>query len=334
MLNKNQNQEAGNNASNIQSGRDTVININIESLYIDLGNKKKFNKNYKEIHDWHTSKGKELFLSRFPNAKEAHPYLEAVNNLRTPQEAKLEDIKKVAESVNAGAMSWSMMTEVNGVMIGEIAQNILDDIEELKTKAFPKVIDEILKEQVPELKALEENESSKKNVGGFVYLKQTLAEYSNDSLTTPEFLGLEIIKGKNTLVNLALNDKIKILEVRLEKGESETDHFIILRIVNNTYLPLKFKIPKGQIFENKDFKNGGQNLVSSKEHNKITLFPSIEKELKIEAYCANETKDYPGGKGNVAIFKLKNTDFKTGNQLWEQRREYLDLFNKQKYVNE
>jgi len=334
MLNKNQNQGSGKNSSNIQSGRDTVININVENVYINFGNKKKFVKKYKKIYDWHTTKGKVLFQKRFPNAKESHPYLKIVNNLKVPKEASFDDLKTVAESVNAGAMSWSMMTEINGVMIGEIAQNMLDHIDHLKEKAFAKEVEEIIKEKVPEIKALEDNESNKKNVGGFVYLKQTLAEYSNDSLTTPEYLGLEIVKDEGALVNLALNDKIKIIEVRLEKGESATDHFVVLRIKNKTYSPLKFRIPKGQVFENKDFENGGQNLVSSDEHNEIILIPFVERELKIDAYCVNESKGYPGGEGNVAIFKLKDTDFKTGKQLWEQRREYLGLFGKLKYVDE
>ena len=335
MLNKNQNQKSGNNSSNIQSGGDTIFNLNIENLVINFGDKKQLIEIYERIYKWHTSKGKELYLNKYPKTKASHPYLKMVNSLKSPKEVKIKDIKEVAESVDFGTMSWSKMNEIKGgLMVGDLAENILEDLENLKTDSFPKVVEEVLFKQVPEIKSLEENESHKKNIGGIIYLKQTLAEYSTDALTTPEFLGLEIVKDENSLVNLAINGKLEIIKVRLESGNSTTDHFVSIRVKNNSYLPIKYKISKGQVFENKDFGNNGQNLVSSKSHDDVILLPFLEREIKIDAYCINETKGFPEGEGNVAIFKLENTDFEDGNELWRQRREFLNLYGKTKYPTE
>lgn len=335
MLNKNQNQDSGENSFNAQSGRDTIININIDidTIIVQFGDGNKLIESYKTIYNWHKDIGVNMFLENFPASKSNHPYIKAVKELYSPENVSFEYIKAISENINSGPMSWAMMQKTNGTMLGTLAQDILNEVETIQEKAFANIAEEVLLDQVPELKKLDEENTAEKNIGGMVYLTQTLAEFSQDSLATPEYLGLEINEDKESLVNLALEGKIKIIEIKLVHGTTATDHFVKLKIKNNTYKPITFKIPKGQIFENKNHQLGGQNLAVAEERGKEILLPFFEKELTIEAFCANESRGYPNGEGNIAIFKLKDTSFETGKELWKQRKEFLKVFGRTEYIS-
>ena len=134
------------------------------------------------------------------------------------------------------------------------------------------------------------------------------------------------------LVNLALEGKVRIVEVKLITVNREPPNrkFAVLIVVKNqTSEDIKVKIPKGQVFENKQLKPKRQNLAAANE-DIITIPASFDISspgvpITIEALCINKGFDYPNGNsGNITIFELNNKSFIGQKDLWGWIEDKLD----------
>ncbi len=140
------------------------------------------------------------------------------------------------------------------------------------------------------------------------------------------------IKDKIALVNLALKGTVNIDDVRLitidPKPPNRTFE-VRIKVRNQTPREVRVKIPKGQIFENKNVATRRQNLAAAGE-DIITIPASTDSspsivEIKIKALCINKGFDPPAGDlGNITIFELTNNKFLTQNELWEWLGDKLD----------
>lgn len=166
------------------------------------------------------------------------------------------------------------------------------------------------------------------NIGGAVVLLQTAPNASNEEVA----LIFSQIKDKIALVNLALNGTVKIENVRLITINPKPPHRkfeVWVTVRNQTHRAVKVKIPKGQIFENKNSITRRQNLAAAGED--IIRIPASSDSspstvvIKIEALCINKGFDPPAGDlGNITIFELSNNRFITQDELWDWLADKID----------
>ena len=165
------------------------------------------------------------------------------------------------------------------------------------------------------------------NIGGAVVLVQTTPDIPQEEVA----IIFERVEDKEALVNLALNNKVKIQEVRLLTiNPKPPREFAISMIVKNqTSKELRIKIPKGQVFENKQVTPRRQNLAAAKE-DVIILPVSTDPDapgipINIVALCINKGFDPPNGSfGNITIFELRNKGFIDQKDLWYWIEEKLE----------
>lgn len=165
------------------------------------------------------------------------------------------------------------------------------------------------------------------NIGGAVVLIQTAPDIEKEEIAVL----FEQIADKSALVNLALDDKLKIEEVILNTKGKKSDNSkfsVSIKIKNLTNQEIEFTIPKGQIFENKDLETIKQNLAATHENTrKIPALGTIT--IDIDALCINKGLAPPdGGLGNITIFELKNKSFINQTELWKWIGEKLEEINK------
>ncbi len=177
------------------------------------------------------------------------------------------------------------------------------------------------------------NSLQKIRVGGSVVLAQTSKEKHNTDKSKKYYhypnytqLGFEKITSKETLVNQLLkNNKILLKGITLnskEKEENNSGYLVKGRIKNRSSVPIKFTIPKGQIFENKSIKNETQNLAIATTYS-FEIPPLKEQELKLDAHCMNEGLSSPDGNaGKITIFKISNPEkWNDQDSLWKYLEE-------------
>lgn len=321
-------QLSGDKSINNIGSHNINIQINIENVIIDHGLFNHLKENYKLIYQWHKETGVKYFISKV-GQEFSRQYIDYVNTLKDPDEAGIDDIISLANQIKNGVMNWSALQEIHGKLSSELAQSILNNKdkifitrmirpEDLKGNQFYDYAEKIIAEIDDNIKEIKEKDYEKENIGGAIFFLQTNAQFSKEVIGTPKLLGFERVADPNALVNLALNGDIEINNVELRRGDDHNNHFVYLEITNLRGYDLKFYIPKGQIFENKDSTNITQNLLSSEPLYDIIPANNEFVPITINAYCLNESMKLPkGAEGNITLFELKNKDFENGDQLWE-----------------
>src|ERR1043166_698899 len=166
------------------------------------------------------------------------------------------------------------------------------------------------------------------NIGGAVVLVQTLPNASEEEVA----IIFNQVKDKKALVNLALDGKVRIKKVKLitiSRKPPNRKFAVLIVIKNQTGEDIEVKIPKGQIFENRQLRPRRQNLAAANEG--IITIPASSDDsspgmpITIEALCINKGFDYPNGSsGNITIFELNNKSFADQKDLWEWIEGRLD----------
>ncbi len=319
-------QLSGDNSINNIGDRNINIQINIENVIVNPELYSQLRENYKLVYQWHKENGIEYFVGKVGDDF-SQQYVDYVKALKNPKEAEIDDIIDLANQIKRGVMNWSALQEINGKLSSDLAQSILNNKdkiyitkvtgpEDLKEDQFYNYAEKIIAEIDGDIQEIKEKDYEKENIGGTIFFLQTNAQFSKEVIGTPRLLGFERVTDPRALVNLALNGDIEISYVELQKGDNRNNHFVYLEIKNLKDYDLEFYIPKGQIFENKDWANSTQNLSSS-----TSLYDTISAngflEITIDAYCLNKSMELPvGAEGNITLFELKNKDFENGDQLW------------------
>lgn len=175
------------------------------------------------------------------------------------------------------------------------------------------------------LKDVLEKKHEKNKIGGGVVLSDIGILVEKDFEKKKEIIGVifKQITDKSALVNLALDGKVEIKEVRLASKKMEDvqeggpKYYVSIRVKNMTGEELTVNVPKGQIFENEKAGTRKQNLAAA-NHERENIPANGEDTLYVEAYCVNERYAPPdGGQGYVTIFEIESNSFFTQQQLWD-----------------
>lgn len=154
------------------------------------------------------------------------------------------------------------------------------------------------------------------NIGGATVLAQTIPKSVNKEVA----IIFDRITDQTALVNVALSGKVSIEQVNLNGSSTEarkSGFTVSIKVANLTGQEIKFKIPKGQIFENKELSPKRQNL-AAKGEDAISLPPFSTKTVIVNALCINKGFPAPNnGLGNITIYELKNKQFLNQGDLWD-----------------
>jgi len=200
------------------------------------------------------------------------------------------------------------------------------DIVNINVHISEKEFNKLIEQQNPELKIVEDNASKK--VGGKSFIIDMSKMFNDNGGLNQGFflpanlLGFKRVEDKNALVNLIIEGKVKLHELKLV---TDNTLFVIFDIENLTDKPIKFNIPLGQVFENADKSIKVQNLASTKTFTSV-LKKGEKKRYKIEALCLNEK--YPNAKdakGAIAIYETINKIFAKYPSFLRQQRLWAKL---------
>ena len=87
-----------------------------------------------------------------------------------------------------------------------------------------------------------------------------------------------------------------------------------ITLKNNLNTNFRYKIPKGQVFENKQIATGIQNVASANDY--IFEIPANSTiTVEIEVLCINQNLSSPNGNYNLTYFKI-NKPFQNQQELW------------------
>jgi len=87
-----------------------------------------------------------------------------------------------------------------------------------------------------------------------------------------------------------------------------------ITLKNKTNRDFECKIPKGQVFENKQIGSGKQNVAAAREY-VFNVPANLTISVEIEVLCINEHLSSPSGSYNVTYFKV-DKDFNNQRELW------------------
>lgn len=191
---------------------------------------------------------------------------------------------------------------------------------------------------------IDEGLEGKMRIGGALAVATTNWQFNKGRwvFRTPEELGFERITDKQSLVDCVKRGDVSITALRLTGRPGRPYKFFIkVKGMGKTKEPVPCLVPKGQIFELdgpsllrhlagvgiEEGKNLTQVYVNT-EPFQFDVQPSGEYEEEKIAYCGNAGLDPPNGDGNLTIFKIADTDFKSQGELHGQmdarnRRELL-----------
>jgi hypothetical protein len=182
------------------------------------------------------------------------------------------------------------------------------------------------------------------NIGGAVAVAIANLQKNGDrAIDSPEHLGFRRIDQDKALINRALRGEIDIVGVTL--GSVEDHAFeVTIEVKNNTGFPLECVIPKGQLVEIRDARNGPRGRIVNTGYGEseppqtaaragdetdeggVTVVPPWEPaKIKFSAYCANPNLPKPEGAANLTIYALEDTSYRTWHELRELRLKKLNL---------
>jgi hypothetical protein len=303
-----QSNQSGNNSNNLIAGRD--INIVVKGNPFLMNDLLAL---YKHIYNWHTNSERtgwigSYFGENFAQSSFAKEYLDSVPTLKQVNDPSIVimDMMNTAYAVINGKLAWSAMAQSEGQSLLSYAYQMILCVNDNSVDVFGKsknatsqTIDQKIQTKYPQLAA-----NKAYNIGGEVFIKETNRQFSAHGIIPPKLLGFKPIDLENTsaLVNQILADRIKIHNVLLHKKETLIIDF---EVENLTNAPITFTIPKGQVFENLEYKCQTQNLASTQEHI-FMLAPYARKQFSIEGWCLNQFFAYPnGGKAIVCTQKVR-----------------------------
>jgi hypothetical protein len=164
------------------------------------------------------------------------------------------------------------------------------------------------------------------NIGGAVVVFKTIHGNNQNGVIKDKEIAIlfKQVEDKDALVNVALKGTVLITEVKLitvDDNPLNRKFAVVMNIKNQTNQTVTVKIPKGQVFENKEMVRK-QNLTAVKEE--VVIIPSAMASnsqgvpVRINAFCLNKGFDLPDrSPGNITIFELKDKGFVNQKQLWD-----------------
>jgi len=198
-----------------------------------------------------------------------------------------------------------------------------------------------LREAVREYRVISEDidrilreELEKKNIGGALTVAITNWQFNREQevFKQPEELGFQRIQDEAALVNRALRGEVRIDKVEI-KPASNRRFNVFISVTNLTPTPLECILPRGQVFELKDYiqQSAGYrhpNSILSSHYQGVSssgggqgggggiIIPPRDTEtLNITAFCLNKGLAIPQGPGNISIYKIKDAAFDTTEAL-------------------
>lgn len=315
-----QEQTSGDNSENYQANRDIHV-TNIFVLNVDLDELKQC---YSTIYEFHKFKGEEKFKELFGSedlVKEKEDYKRKLNSFPDPDKASIEDFIKMANEIYRGDFGWSSSQVYKGKTLLLSAKEIKKITNKStagkveKAENLPVIGRNYLVERDDNLRFIEEENLELKNIGGMIAVLETGAYWNPNLISTPEMLGFEKIDDEESITSFLLNNELSISNVRLTSDNGQYKAKFTLS--NNTGSDISCIVPKGQIFENKEFKKDTQNL-ASKDDEYLEIRANRSVDIEINALCLNEKFAPPnGGLGNITIFKVADNSFVTQRELWD-----------------
>jgi hypothetical protein len=163
------------------------------------------------------------------------------------------------------------------------------------------------------------------NFGGVVVvIDMTGAASPQDPKAAEASKLFELVNGENTLVQLVLAGKVRIVQLRLltpnpaeAKGGTLPKYAVELQLHTLSRMEIDLHVPRGQVFENTTTLSGFQNLATADEAN-MRLRPNELKQFRLLAYCINRGRRQPIAQaGYITPLRIK---FDFGNQeaLWAE----------------
>jgi hypothetical protein len=326
---------SGDYATTVMVGGGVGGNVNITNIVVN-GNTSLMGDLlalYAPIYNWHANSATEIwfesyFGENFTQSTFAKEYLDYVSKLKPVNDStiKVLDMMNTAYAVINGKLAWSAMARMENQSLLSYAYQMILCVNDNSVDVFGKsknatsqTIDQKIQTKYPQLVA-----NKAYNIGGEVFIKETNRQFSAHAIIPPKLLGFKPIDLENTsaLVNQILADRIKIHNVILHKKERLLIDF---EVENLTNAPITFTIPKGQVFENLEYKCQTQNLASTQEH-LFTLPPNARKQFSIEGWCLNRFFAYPnGGKGRITIYETIDKSIQSQGEQWQRIAENVQV---------
>lgn len=292
---------------------------------------------YAHIYNWHLAYGIEQ-ASHHLSEDDTSNYLEAVSRLKSEKDASIRQMLTVSQAVTSGLLKWSENEESGGRTLKDWANEIkqlkvlygAERVKDYRNKSgkkkakFKDAAYDFLFKYSPKLAYIHKNNLNKKRLGGYNVLMETNALYNRDMVVNPGVLGFKEVLEKNALVNLALEEKVEILKVKLNN-----DFTVSLKFKNLTNEDLQYTIPRGQLFENAVYACKYQNLVVLKNYKGLLKGYKVE-ELRLATFCINFGYSEPnGGDGNLTIYKLDLIDkaYSSVKEMWKSLGNQVSGFN-------
>lgn len=299
----------------------TVININIgklEKLIINQGGKELIEIEFQPLFEWLKNGNAETYIEDVGEiaSQNFSIYWNKIKGLKSVSLGQKVDF---FENIKGGSLNWMMKEEIQGRKVSEYLESIHSTTELSRDRLFYDEARSVVVKNDSDLKEIVENNLERKNIGGLIAFLRTNAQLSNREILNPKFLGFTKVENPNALVNLGKNGTISILNVVLRKNTNRDYYDAVITLKNNTSNRVEFFIPKGQIFENKEFQEYRQNLASmNDEQHSLEAFE--EDVFPIHSFCLNEMLPLPsieGTKGNITIFEIGKKTFNTQRELWD-----------------
>lgn len=291
----------------------------LEYLIIQKGQDALIKEKFAQIFNWLKGGEADKYIKEVGNGG-SQPFSNYWDKLMKSDEITVGHMIDFFEKIKNGPLNWTIRESIGNKKVSKILEDIKDVIEVAEDKLFREdTQSKIIIENI-ELKEIQDKNLENINIGGIVAFLKTSTQLSNREILTPKFLGFKKVSNKNALVNLAIEGKISIIEVVLTDDNSPEYYLVKLKIKNNTNSIIEFEIPKGQIFENKDFETTYQNLTAANKECH-TIEPLNESDINIYSLCLNEKLPPPsmeGTKGNITIYEIEDKIFITQRELWDK----------------
>ena len=297
---------------------------------------------YHKIYNWYKTLGAEAFeqydFDANLNADVTDQFFSTLDILPDPDKASVKEIISCASEVLDGNLSYVVELSESDFFLKKEASRILEigkhhsvssvrDIQQtLGVKKLPFVAAATSKvmSDCPELRNLLHGETRYPNLGGLIAFLESNAMFSMNKIGTPFLVGFEVIDDRKALVNQVIKGVLEICEIKLGVGDPYT---VFVKIRNNIEKPIDFKIPKGQIFENKSFLRKTQNLALI-DPIKHSIPANSERSFTLDCTCINSAYGLPeGSKGNLTIFKISNKVFRSDRDIWRYMNKLSSLYS-------
>lgn len=168
-------------------------------------------------------------------------------------------------------------------------------------------------------------------VGGAVAPVDTFKTETPEELDPDRVSAIfERIEDPGALVNMVLEGKLEISSITLRSRNSskqksvDAKYEVAMVVKNLTDRDIRIRIDPGQVFENREFRTGRQNLAAAEPWSQI-LPARGSANVRIDSYCLNEGFAAPNGSpGSIAIFKVRDFNARSQAEFWNAVKERLE----------